>query len=135
VRQLSALNPDITVGVEADLGSQQFQVDVVVIRKHRLYLISCTVENRDDRIGKAICKSKLFEVAMRARQLGGDLARSALVCLLEKKVPELQGEVSTTWDAPNVPRVFGLAHLREWFGYGGEQPMLDRLEEWLSSKK
>src|SRR5690606_37803550 len=55
-----------------------FEIYVALIRGHRLYVVSCTTAHK-----KALCKSKLFEVAMRARQMGGDLARSALVCLLD----------------------------------------------------
>jgi len=111
-----------------------FEIDVALIRDHRLHVLSCTTEHEK----KAICKSKLFEVAMRARQMGGDLARSALVCLLDgddakgRYVDQLRTDIASVWDAPNVPKVFGLADLREWAGTSGESN-LGSLKEWLDS--
>lgn len=97
-------------------GGCNFEVDVLVLRGHRLYAISCTTESaRND-----LCKSKLFEVALRARQLGGDLTRFAFVCLLGQnkdgleKSDVLEKQARSAWDAPNKPRVFGLSHVRNW---------------------
>jgi hypothetical protein len=120
-------------GIDWRLNGHQFEVDVAMVRAHRLYLISCTTDDT-----KKLCKSKLFEVAMRARQLGGDLARSALVCLIDgqdgkgKYIDQLRGDVASVWEAPNKPQVFGLADLREWTGTAGS-PNLDSLKSWLDS--
>jgi hypothetical protein len=107
-----------------------FEVDVLVLRGHRLYAISCTTESaRND-----LCKSKLFEVALRARQLGGDLTRFAFVCLLgqtnqgEEKSAILERQARSAWDAPNKPRVFGLSHVRNWLAGNSSD-----LQEWLES--
>jgi hypothetical protein len=111
----------------------EFEIDVALIRGHRLHVVSCTIDRR-----KPLCKSKLFEVAMRARQMGGDLARSALVSLLEggdakgAYVEQLRADIASVWNAPNVPRVFGLADLREWAGTTGA-PNLSSLQDWLNS--
>lgn len=111
----------------------EFEIDVALIRGHRLYVVSCTTASK-----KALCKSKLFEVAMRARQMGGDLARSSLVCLLDGSdarssyVDQLRGDIAGVWDAPNIPKVFGLADLREWAGTSGATN-LGTLQEWLDS--
>lgn len=111
----------------------EFEIDVAVVRRHRLYVVSCTTDRK-----KALCKSKLFEVSMRARQMGGDLARSALVCLLDGQdekgpfVEQLRADIASLWDAPNIPRVFGQADLREWAGVNGP-PNLKTLREWLDS--
>lgn len=111
----------------------EFEIDVALVRGHRLYVVSCTTDRK-----KALCKSKLFEVAMRGRQMGGDLARSALVCLVDghdekgEFVEQLRADIASVWDAPNVPRVFGLADLREWSGTKGE-PNLNLLRQWLES--
>lgn len=111
----------------------EFEIDVALIRGHRLHVVSCTTHRK-----KALCKSKLFEVAMRARQMGGDLARSALVSLLDGSdakgtyVDQLRADIASVWDAPNVPRVFGLADLREWAGTTGA-PNLSSLRKWLDS--
>ena len=121
-------------GVHCTLPSgREFEVDVVLVRGHRLFLISCTTDTT-----LAQCKSKLFEVAMRARQLGGDLARSALVCLIDGTnekgplVDQLRHDVAGVWEAPNTPRVFGAADLREWAGLHDE-PDLRTLRDWLES--
>lgn len=131
---------DSTVRVEVNVRCKrarpsptEFEMDVALIRGHRLYVVSCTTASK-----KALCKSKLFEVAMRARQMGGDLARSALVCLLDGSddkgpyVEQLRADIASVWDAPNVPKVFGLADLREWAGTAGP-PNLSLLKEWLDS--
>lgn len=56
-----------------------------------------------------------FEVALRARQLGGDIASAALVCFLDgAAVDEVRRDIESVWDQPNLPEIFGLSHLREW---------------------
>lgn len=135
----SCLGPSaaVEVGIHCKRSkpvATEFEIDVALIRGHRLYVISCTTEYEK----KALCKSKLFEVAMRARQMGGDLARSALVCLLDGSddkgsyVDQLRADIAGVWDAPNVPRVFGLADLREWAGTSGAANTAS-LKEWLDS--
>lgn len=112
----------------------QFEIDVALIRGHRVQVVSCTTDRT-----KPLCKSKLFEVAMRARQMGGDLARSALVSLLDGSdtngpyVDQLRADIASIWDSPNIPRVFGLADLREWAGTTGADANLGTLKEWLES--
>ena len=75
---------------------------------------------------------------MRSRQLGGDLARSALVCLLHGSnnkglyVDQLRNDIADIWVASNTPKVFGLDDLREWAGIHGE-PNLGTLQQWLES--
>ena len=124
---------EVAVGVDCKLKDRQIEIDLTIVRGHRLYVISCTTHTK---IG--LCKSKLFEVALRARQLGGDLARSALVSLLHGAdsrgafVDQLRNDVADIWDAPNTPRVFGLDDLKEWMGTDG-RPNADSLREWLDS--
>lgn len=124
------ISDPVHVGVRARLVNRELEVDVITIRGHRLYLISCTTSSEI-----RLCKHKLFEVAMRARQLGGDLARSALACLLDglddqgrNKIGELQKDVAATWGAPFEPKVFGRAHLAEWLA-----GQTHSLESWLGS--
>jgi hypothetical protein len=57
----------------------KFQFDVAFMRGYQLFAISCTTIDR-----KFDCKSKLFEAFIRARQLGGDEARVALVCCVNQ---------------------------------------------------
>lgn len=54
----------------------RFEFDVAFMRDYQLFALSCTTAS-----DKATCKQKLFEAHLRARQLGGDEARIALVCL------------------------------------------------------
>lgn len=122
---LGRLSPaeQVHVDVNAKLEGRQFQVDVVSLRRHRIYALSCTTDR-----SLRLCKSKLFEVAFRARQLGGDLARCALVCFLEKDLAKVRRDVEAGWDATNKPRAFGLQHLREW-----QAGRTESLTRWLES--
>jgi hypothetical protein len=122
---------EITVGVNAHRGEKQAQleVDVAVVRGHRSYFVSCTTD-----ASKHICKSKLFEVAVRSRQLGGDLARAALVCLTDDRtVSALQDDVNDVWGASNTTKVFGISDVRAWSDCGGKQPNRHLLKAWLES--
>ena len=115
------------VGIEPKIKGRPFELDVVAIRGHHLYVMSCTIS-----ANTGLCKSKLFEVAMRARQLGGDMARSALVCLAEQRVVDnLQKDVESLSESSRVPQVFGLNDVRGWMGYGGSAPNLTSLSDWL----
>jgi hypothetical protein len=118
--------PDASVrdNIVGRLGpdGRRFQLDVAAIRGHRLYAVSCTTDRKAE-----ICKLKAFEVSVRARQLGGDLARWAVACLAESDVVEqIAGDIETDWVASNQPRVFGIGHLREW--HAGD---LRSLAEWM----
>lgn len=116
--------------------NRDFQIDVMLVRGHRLYVISCTTEAVDINL----CKSKLFEVATRARQLGGDLARAAFISLLdgtvrinnveELKMDLLRNDIVDIWDASNEVQAFGLADVRAWHGYRGI-PNIHNLKAWL----
>ncbi len=89
-----------------------------MVRGHRSYFISCTTDTT-----KALCKSKLFEIAVRSQQLGGDLARAALVCLADDNtVAALHADVDDMWGASNTTRAFGLSDIRTWSECGGKQP-------------
>jgi len=135
VRDILAGNAsEVTIGMNCVReNGRHFEIDVAVVRGHRLYVISCTQSAR-----LADCKGKLFEVSMRARQLGGDLARSAVVCLLngsDKKGPyvdQLRHDIEDIWDAPNTPKVFGFDDLREWSGIAGGAGV-ESLKKWLES--
>ncbi len=123
--------PEITVGVNAYRGERQAQleVDVVAVRGHRSYFVSCTTD-----AGKPICKSKLFEVAVRSRQLGGDLARAALVCLADDRtVSALQTDVDDVWGASNTTKVFGISDVRGWSDCEGKHSNRHSLKTWLES--
>ena len=136
IKETGLINPpgNLHIDVKRTIQGREFQLDVVAIRGHHLYVVSCTTSQSLD-----TCKSKLFEVATRARQLGGDLARSALVCLAYEDeeqtdlVDELGKDVRSWSESSRVPQVFGLDHVREWAGHGSAAPNLHSLEEWLNS--
>jgi hypothetical protein len=129
----------VCVGFDAFRGgskNKQLEIDVAVVRAYRSYFISCTTDTT-----KTLCKSKLFEVAVRSRQLGGDLARAALVCLADDEViNKLRNEVDDVEKpkaAIHVPsvgdvHVFGLQDIRQWSDCG-KQPNRYSLKEWLES--
>jgi len=135
VKQI-ATESDICISLKSMRSEgRDFEVDIALVRRHRLYVISCTTQSK-----LKDCKFKLFEVAMRARQLGGDLARSAMVCLLygvEKdtgrlRMEQLNNDIADIWEASNTPKVFGLDDLREWAGIHGETNV-GTLQQWLES--
>lgn len=132
VRQLE-LKPatEITVGVNAFRGVEKagLEVDIAVVRGHRSYFISCTTDTT-----KSVCKSKLFEIAVRSRHLGGDLARAALVCLAEDHITrQLQKDIDDVWGASNTTKVFGRADIREWSDCEDKMANLHSLKTWLES--
>lgn len=87
-----------------------FEVDVIAVRGYQLFLFSCTTSD-----GRKTLKSKLFEAYIRARQLGGDEARVALVCCSDEPEvirKELEQEVNQDDGDPSGRiQVFGRRHL------------------------
>ncbi|RLI53461.1 MAG: hypothetical protein DRP09_15685 [Candidatus Thorarchaeota archaeon] len=129
----------VHIGLEVQIRVSHFELDVVVLHQHRVYVISCTTLT--DRNYQQ-SKMKLFEVMIRARQIGGSLARAALVAPLGKvtggdgkvvdRLATLQQTAAEMWDSANPPRVFGIDHMKEWAGLKGS-PNLDSLYKWLES--
>lgn len=128
MRQTAGSDASLHVGVNLTRDKRGTELDVIMIRQHRLHLLSCTIDDKIDR-----CKLKLFEATWRARQVGGDLARSALACFLSTSdADEVRTDVAATWGESNTPTVFDLADLRAWQGL---DQAIDRssLERWLLS--
>jgi hypothetical protein len=94
--------PTVQGGHRADFD---FEFDVAALRGYQFFGISCATTKHK---GKA--KRKLFEAYIRARQLGGDEARAALVCANEK-AHRFEREVIQKWRAQDKIKVFGP---REW---------------------
>jgi hypothetical protein len=94
-----------------------FEIDVVAIRGYQLFAISCTTSSDFKE-----CKLKLFEVYVRAPQLGGDEARIGLVCMVNDP-SQLQRELEQAWNAEKGKiKVFGKrdlprleSQLQQWF--------------------
>jgi len=85
---------------------EKFQFDVAFTRGYQLFAISCTTTNN-----RPLCKSKLFEAYLRARQMGGDEARVALVCCSDDP-DSLKAEISGTLPNKKI-EVFGREHLED----------------------
>ena len=121
----------VAVGVKAYRGEKKYQmeIDLAVVGRYRTHFISCTTDTT-----KGLCKSKLFEVAVRSRQLGGDLARAALVCLADNRIAnELQADIDDVWGATNTTRAFGLSDVRAWAQCGDTAANRSSLKTWLES--
>lgn len=94
------------VFVKGKLGDYpEFEIDVVALRGYQLFAISCSTDASWSRL-----KPKLFEAFIRARQIGGDEARVALVCPSDKP-QELQNQVEQDMDLNGRIQVFGRFHL------------------------
>ncbi|NKQ37381.1 MAG: hypothetical protein HF973_17415 [Chloroflexi bacterium] len=96
--------------------SDKFELDVTGIVGYQLFAISCIATQN-----KPKAKEHFLEIYVRARQLGGDEARTGLVCLVEDK-DELENEIKSSWDAAGKVKVFGVnelknltQHLADWF--------------------
>lgn len=110
----------------------EFELDVVLLRGPRLYVVECTTT-----FTKAKAKEKLFEAAARARHMGGDLARVALVCLVptldDRKQPtmdQLRDDIEEVWDSHYRPVAFGFDDVQEW---AAPEPNLATLRQWLDT--
>jgi hypothetical protein len=92
----------------------EMELDIVAIRGYQLFIFSCYAGSTMD-----TCKTKLYEAAMRARQLGGSEARFALVCGHSNKTKvedqmsgttsELSYKVFDRYDLPDLK-----THLAQW---------------------
>jgi hypothetical protein len=89
---------------DPDRGDQ-FEFDVVFLRGYQIFGISCTSGDNYQ-----LCKQKLFEAYIRARQLGGDEARVALVCFSDKPTEQIKQELDFDTDDPKI-EVFGRSDL------------------------
>lgn len=77
-----------------------FQFDVAFTRGYQLFAIS--ISTTSDR---KLCKGKLFEAYLRARQMGGDEARVALICCTDQP-DSLRAEIAISIDDKKIA-VFG----------------------------
>lgn len=106
-------------GMNYVANNSKFEFDVAATRGFQLFALSCTIDSSDDR-----CKQKLFEAYVRARHLGGDEARVALVCYHPSPEQLLQKFQSDNFFDPHSVVVFGCphltdlkTHLREWINF------------------
>lgn len=83
-----------------------FEVDVVTIVKNRLFYFSVTTD-RDRYV-----KSKMFEAIYRAEQLGGGMARTAVVSVADNDLINMK--LPRAFGAPPRIEFFGHEHVAEW---------------------
>lgn len=89
----------------------EFDLDVIALRGYQLFAFSCGADRDDGEAGgRNKLKQKLFEAAIRARQLGGDEAGAALVCCAADP-DRLQAEMNRDLNTQRPVRVFGRRHL------------------------
>lgn len=111
IRQKSDLH-QVLMNIELSYPTN-IEFDIIAVKGYRLFAFSCTTGKQS----KGQLKSKLFEAYTRARQMGGDEARTALVCCHDRPY-ELQSELESEFDLKRKIRVFGrtdLANLPEAF--------------------
>lgn len=94
-----------------------FEFDVAALRGHQLFALSITTGT-----DRKKCKLKLFEAYVRARQLGGDEARTALVCAFDD-AKSLEQEINSDWETYGRVRVFGRHDLLD---------LAEPLKQWLN---
>ncbi len=92
-------------GQDIKVREIDFQLDAIAVCGYQLFAFSCTTDSK-----KGMLKLKLFEAFMRARQLGGDEARVALVCC-STDPQEVEKEAHRDVDTEGRIKVFGLQDL------------------------
>ncbi|MCA9940585.1 MAG: DUF1887 family protein, partial [Anaerolineales bacterium] len=113
---LRQLQNDFPVEVSVGLQYKQpglgmsLDLDNAMMFGYQLFALSCMVSDGKNR--KGTVKEHLLEVYVRARQLGGDEARVALVCYYDN-ARLLEQELMRSWDAKGKIRVFGKSELPE----------------------
>lgn len=85
--------------------SRDFELDVAVMIGYQLFVFSCVASAEAGNT-----KYHLLEAWVRARQLGGDEARVALVSCVGNTEP-LLAEIQRDWQAGSQIKVFGRQHL------------------------
>jgi hypothetical protein len=89
-----------------DYPNSKFEFDVATTRGYQLFAITCTTDKKD-----SLCKSKLFEAFARAKQMGGEEARVALVCYHPDPDKILSDFKNENYDAKGIVTVFGKPHI------------------------
>lgn len=91
---------------DEDGQTDEFEFDVAATIGYQLYAFSCMVSEKKSKV-----KEHFLEAYVRARQLGGDEARAALVCYVED-TEILEREIRRSWDAVGKVKIFGAAELQ-----------------------
>lgn len=107
---------DFGQDLRIDRHAFKFQVDVAAMRGYQLHFFTCWAGNN-----RQTAEYKLSESFTRARQIGGDEAGAALVCMFEDP-PSIEFEVAQLMQTEGRVKVFGRRelekldqHLADWF--------------------
>jgi hypothetical protein len=136
---LAAINQcEKTAGLNADgmarnietrnRDGRRFEVDAIALRGYQLFYFSCYAGSEFN-----LAKSKLFEAIERASQLGGDEAKSAIICCLEDEpdrndAQNLRRQSEADWLAKTQNQV-------EVFGRSALPVLAQKLQEWFTRKR
>ncbi len=103
-------------------SKDDFEIDVVFIKKYRFYAISVTsCDGKDEVVGK------LYEVNERAKQLGGDEAGVCFISLY-KNTEELERMFQNVWDEDAIKNTLII-------GADRFKGIESRLENWIREDK
>lgn len=109
------LGLEIATGVrpKPERNGSQSELDIVIVRNYKVYVMSITTEG----VESALVKSKCYEVKNRAESIGGGLAKSAVVCLLRpEQAHNVAAAVRSPWQEQSTQvRVFDRSHVEAWF--------------------
>lgn len=100
-------NYGMTFKIPLEGTKNGFEFDIAFTRGYQLFAISCTTDDN-----RKICKQKLFEAYLRARQMGGDEARVILVCCFNDPEDPIKAEIGNLLDQKKIA-VFGCEHLTD----------------------
>lgn len=101
--QISDIKTSIYIKNPNSNDKTKFEIDVAFMRGHQLFAISCSTamplkKEGEQKLNNHYFKNKLYEAYIRARQLGGDEARVALICCANgKEVNELRTEITNVF--------------------------------------
>jgi Domain of unknown function (DUF1887) len=95
----------------------KFELDIAFVKNYQLFAITCTTQSKDSE-----CKEKLFEGLLRARELGGDEARLALICCHDNP-DAIQDEIKRFGLKNTKIKVFGREDLAD---------IGDRIADWVA---
>lgn len=105
---LHSCHANIEAYLQGGSSENHFELDVVIMHGYQLFVFSCTTKRK-----RSDLKLKLVEATLRAQQLGGDEARSALVCFYDinqdedHPTPDLEDEVNAEIAQDGKVKVFG----------------------------
>lgn len=112
-------------------NNNKCEIDVAFMRGYQLFAISCTtaiLPNQNKKLD--LYKNKLFEAYIRSRQIGGDEARVALVCPVDKKgVTKLETEILNVLNSE--PESLRKDHKIKVFGREDFMDLSTKIKTWI----